>query len=290
LSNGNGLNLLVKDFSPAPGVPGAVLNIGQSAPLSLNASGGVAFFAAMRPSVPAGIDTTNDAGIWSSGSGSLQLVAREGNQAPGMISGAKFDSFDPPKLSDGGHTAFTAGLALDTTLGITSANRTGLWSDANGELDLVARSGDQAPGMPMGAVFNIFSGGRSTLNFAMNSAGHAAFITNVTGGSAPPGNNTGLWAQDQNGNLRLVLRHGDMFEVAPGDFRMINGIRFQSTSAGGDGLARGFNDNHQLALFLNFVNNSSGIFVASVAVPEPGTIVSAMAVLAGLFTRCKQRG
>jgi hypothetical protein len=289
LSNGNALELQVKDFSLAPGVAGAEFNISQSTPLLLNSSGQFAFRAFMRQSAASGVDATNDQGIWSSGTGSLQLVAREGSQAPGVVAGGNFFGFDPPKFSNDGKTAFIASLAANALLGITSANSTGLWSDANGNLQLVARAGDQAPGMPMGAVFDSFFGGRSSVGVALNAAGHSAFFTSVTGGGVTSTNNTGLWAQDQNGNLRLVLREGDLFEVAPGDFRTVSLITFQSQSAGGEGLARGFNDNYQLALHLTFTNNTSGIFVAQVSVPEPGSIISAMAVLAGLFTRCKQR-
>jgi hypothetical protein len=289
LSNGGTLNLLVKDFSPAPGVSAAEFNIGQSAPISLNSSGQVAFGALMRLSVPVGIDTTNDAGIWSSGSGSLQLLAREGSQAPGVVAGVKFSSFNSPKLADGGHTAFVAGLANDAVLGITPANNSGLWSDANGNLQLVARAGTQAPGMPMGAVFSTFTGGRSNVDFALNSSGHAAFINNVVEGGTSVTGTRGLWAQNQNGNLRLAVREGDMFQVAPGDLRMVTGIGFQSLSAGGEGLARGFNDNHQLAVLLSFANNISGIFVISITVPEPSGLGLCLLAFPAIFTRCKQR-
>jgi hypothetical protein len=290
LSNGSTLNLLVKDFSPAPGVPGAEFNVGQSAPISLNSSGRVAFGALMRLSVPAGVDTTNDLGIWSSGSGSLQLVAREGSQAPGVVAGAKFSSFSSPKLGDGGHTAFSAILANDAALGISFSNNTGIWSDANGSLELVARAGDQAPGMPMGAVFNGFINPRSSVEFALNSAGHVAFINNVVGGGTTVTGTRGLWAQDQNGNLRLVLRQGEMFEVAPGDVRLITGIDFHSQSAGGDGLSRGFNDNYQLGLRIFFSNNTSGVFVTSITVPEPAGLALILSAFSMLFARCKQRG
>lgn len=290
LSDGTSLNLQVKDFSFAPGVPNAEMNISQGSSFSVNSSGHLAFRASMRASVPAGVDTTNDSGIWSSGSGSLKLLAREGSQAPGVIPDAKYASFDTPKLSEGGHTAFAAGLANDVALGITSTNNSGIWSDAGGILQLLARSGDQAPGMPLDAVFNTFNGGRSSVDFALNSAGHSAFLWRVTGGGTTSSNNLGLWAQDQNGNLRLVVRQGDMFEVAPGDLRLITGINFQSQSAGGEGLPRGLNDNYQIAIHLNFANNTSGIFVAQISVPEPGSLGLSLLAFAGIFARCKQRG
>jgi hypothetical protein len=290
LSDGSALNLVAKDHSPTVGVvPGTQFDLTQVTPFSLNSSGAVAFRALMRLSIPAGVDTTNDQGIWSSGAGSLQLVAREGFQAPGLPAGAKYSSFETPKLSNDGHTAFAGVLAIDPSLGINSSSNTGIWSDANGSLQLVARAGDQAPGMPMGAVFDSFFGGRSSVRFALNAPGHAAFISSVSGGGTTASNNLGLWAQDQNGNLRLVLRQGDMFEVAPGDVRLITGIGFPSPSAGGDGLARGFNDSHQLAVLLSFANNTSGVFVTSITVPEPGGLGLSLLAMAGFFTRCKQR-
>ena len=52
-----------------------------------------------------GVGNTNDTGIWSEGSGSLALVARSGNQAPGTPSGGIITSRSLA-LNDAGHTAF----------------------------------------------------------------------------------------------------------------------------------------------------------------------------------------
>src|SRR5262245_32781629 len=41
-----------------------------------------------------GVDSTNNQGVWSEGSGSLSLVGRTGNQAPGAPGGVNF-STDP---------------------------------------------------------------------------------------------------------------------------------------------------------------------------------------------------
>jgi hypothetical protein len=290
LSNGNTLNLVVKDFSSVPGVPSGEFNVGQSARISLNSTGQVAFQALLRQSAIAGVDATNDSGVWSSGAGPLELLAREGSQPPGVVAGARFLRFDTPKLSDQGHTAFTALLNLDASLGITANNNSCLWSDAAGSLELVARGGEQAPGMPIGVLFSTFSAPRGAVDFAVNSDGHVAFLNSVFGGGTTTANDTALWAQDQNGLLRLIVREGDLFEVAPGDFRTISLITFQSQSAGGDGLARGFNDNYQLALRLFFTNNTSGVFVTSITVPEPGGLVLSLLMFPGLLVRCKQRG
>ena len=58
---------------------------------TLNNAGQTAFFANLTGS---GVDATNDLGIWSEGTGSLALVAREGSHAPGTPSGVNFNGFD----------------------------------------------------------------------------------------------------------------------------------------------------------------------------------------------------
>ena len=118
----------------------------------LNNAGQTAFRAGLTGS---GVDSTNDRGIWSEGSGSLALVARSGSQAPGTPSGVNFDaaSIRSPVLNDAGQTAFRAGL---TGSGVDSTNNQGIWSEGSGSLALVARSGSQAPGTPSGVNFSGF--------------------------------------------------------------------------------------------------------------------------------------
>src|SRR5262245_55389056 len=84
---------------PAPGTPGGVtyesfgahyfvedLEYEFRGPV-LNDAGQTAFRANLSGS---GVDSTNNQGAWSEGSGSLALVARSGNQAPGAAGGVNF--------------------------------------------------------------------------------------------------------------------------------------------------------------------------------------------------------
>ena len=54
-------------------------------------------------------------------------------------------SFSPPLISDDGSVVFAANFGV----GAISTDR-GIWSDRKGSLDLVVRTGDQAPGTPAG--------------------------------------------------------------------------------------------------------------------------------------------
>jgi hypothetical protein len=87
-----------------------------------------------------GVDDTNDGGIWSDRSGSLDLVVRKGAHAPGTESGVSFDSFSyVATINAAGRICFTATLA---GLGTAAQNNLGLWAeDRAGNLNLIARAG-----------------------------------------------------------------------------------------------------------------------------------------------------
>jgi hypothetical protein len=132
-----------------------------------------------------GVDSTNDTGIWLERSGSLTLVAREGDQPPGTPDGAVVGSFSGLSnrlvLNDAGQVAFT--------------NPNGLWAtDRAGELQLIARTGDLlevAPGdfrtirLPFFDPSNGISTGNSDGRPSFfNNRGQLAFAATFTDGSS----------------------------------------------------------------------------------------------------------
>jgi len=83
-------------------------------------------------------------GVWSEGSGSLELVAAQGQQAPGMPDGV---TYGPVFGYDGGRIVINeAGI----TAFIGSASSAGYWSVGPGNSQLLAVSGQQAAGLPDG--------------------------------------------------------------------------------------------------------------------------------------------
>ncbi|MBA4106465.1 MAG: hypothetical protein C0485_11965 [Pirellula sp.] len=230
-----------------------------------------------------GVDQTNGTGIWIQRNGVLALVARTGDQAPGLTVGVKFGglAFDSsndyfePEINAAGKIAFRAILAGD---GISDENDMSIWSESSGVVTMFIREGDQAPGLPDGVVFSSFDPP------VLNASGQMVFRGFITGDEINSSNDIGIWAQDLTGELRLIARAGDLLEVSPGEFVQIGHPAFANQSSEQSG-ASGFNDRGQLAVYaggIGFISNR-------VAVPEPRTeIHTAIAlVLVGCVMRSR---
>jgi hypothetical protein len=194
------IELVARPGSHAPGTPDGVnffdLNLGG---LALNNSGQTAF---TGPLTGGGVNSTNDVGIWSEGSGSLALIARKGNQAPGMPDGAVFNppfSVGSLDLNNAGQMAFRSSV---TGGGVDSTNNYGIWLGTAGDLSLVARKGDHPPGTPSGVKFG------TPIALALNDAGQIAFSAGLAGTGIDSTNDFGLWSGAPD-SLALVAREGD---------------------------------------------------------------------------------
>jgi hypothetical protein len=153
------------------------------------------------------VDSSNDTGFWSQGSGSMALEARAGAPAPGTPEGVLFGRvFSPITMNSAGKVAFEFRL---TGSGVDSTNDQGLWSNASGSLELVARRGSQAAGTPSGVNYDLFE---TRLWPLLNDAGQLAFLAGLAGAGVDESNNEGIWLKDS-GNPTLVARRGDS---APG--------------------------------------------------------------------------
>jgi hypothetical protein len=273
------LSILAREGWDAPGMGPGVKFLTFHESLGINSHGLTAFSALL---VGNGIDALNDEGIWVGSQGNVQLVARGGDHAPGTPNGVIFGGLiTDPVLNAAGHAAFLAGL---TGNGVDDTNSRGMWAGATDDLQLIVRSGEQAPGTPAGARFSTFNAP------VLNANGQVAFVGNLVmtpggGRGQPPGdpalygfvtatNDRGIWATDANGMLQLIVREGDLLEVTPGDFRTVQGFIFAGHSGNGDGRPSGFNDQGQIVFVAGFTDGTSGVFVSSlVAVPEPAAIV-----------------
>lgn len=196
---GNGLELIAREGYLAPGTGANFDRLLADSGIALNEKGQTAFsFTLTGP----GVDSTNDSGIWSEGNGSgLELVAREGNLAPGTS--AHFDRFviaGLPQLNDLGRMAFLADL---TGPGIDSSNNRGIWSNVGGNgLQLVVRKGHATPG-----AGNIVFGNVGSPR--INNNGQTVFVATLLGPDTDSSNQESIWRVDANAGLHLVAQSGD---------------------------------------------------------------------------------
>jgi hypothetical protein len=154
---------------------------------------------------------------------------------------------------------------------VTSANDTDVCQpDGDGGVILLAREGDGAPTLPVGASFANFGAAEAPV---INAGGDVAFAAGLTvgQGGVTSANDRGLFFADAEGNLSLVLREGELITVAPGDVRTL-----QDFSLGFDTL----NDARQIAVLATFANMGNAILL--VTVPEPSSVLLLAFGLAGL--------
>ncbi len=176
----------------------------------------------------AGVDDSNDRGIWAGPAGSVQLVAREGDAAPGTAPGVVFASLNRfdisaphrPRVNGAGELALWGRLAGPGV--VAGFNDEGIWLGAPGALSLVVRTGDPAPGIGGGVVFSSILG-----EPGVNTAGVIAFHARVSGPGVTPDNSEGIWVGTP-GNLALAARSGD---PSPGVSSEVFGIGQLSSPA-----------------------------------------------------------
>jgi IPT/TIG domain-containing protein len=185
------LQLVARAGDVAPGTGGAawsdLLAIGQI----LRAGGRVAF-----PGEIAGADTAHDGGLWAGTVGALQLVAREGDPAPGttvVFAGGNryFQDQLHLAMNDSGAVAFRAKLA---GTGVTTANDQALFAGMPGALSLVARLGAGAPDAG-GATFTK-AGSESFTPPSIDASGKILFRGHLVGQGVTPTNADAIWFGD----------------------------------------------------------------------------------------------
>ncbi|MEM8782493.1 MAG: choice-of-anchor tandem repeat NxxGxxAF-containing protein [Planctomycetota bacterium] len=259
------LGLVARTGSAAPGTA-AGANYSFIFKPALNAAGQTAFAGILTGT---GVDFFNGRGIWSTGSGALDLVVRSGSAAPGTAAGVNFFDFNKPALNAAGQTAFVGHL---TGTGVDTRNNVGIWSEGSGSLGLVARKGSAAPGTAAGANYFAFN------NPVLNAAGQTAFLGILSGTGVDGSNDRGIWATDPDGRLILVIREGDLFDVADDpinpDFRTVASFSvFSNLDTENNRPSPFINDAGQLVFRASFTDGTSGVFVAnttSAALALPG--------------------
>lgn len=260
---------------PAPGISGGTFNTFVNMD---HTDTGVIFLGRVTGS---GITAVNDFGIWSETSpgGPLELLLREGAAAPGTEAGVTWTGFDLGSQ----RTLFgrSGGLAVRLQLqgpGVAADNDSGVWVGTNkSDLHLLAREGDQAPGVEVGIVFTEFT------QAGVMGDGRGVFFARLSGDGLEAGRDHGIWAQDADGTLQLIVRSGDWVPLPSGDLAQLKSVQLNPDAS--------VSELGHIGFIGNLLDDRRGIFVSSaVAVPEPATLlILAVAGCVVLLRRGEQR-
>ncbi|MAY73148.1 MAG: hypothetical protein CMJ31_00200 [Phycisphaerae bacterium] len=243
------LNVIARAGNPAVGVDNAVYR--NFYEVSLNEAGDAAFRGLLITD-----DGSREWALWAGRRGAIRLVAREGQPAAG-VEGGLFGQFIT-------FAAMSAeGALFQSTLqngpgGVTSTNNTGIWIEQDGELRLIVREGDEAPGAN-GATFNFLT--RATAN----RRGDVAFRARVVLDGDP---REGIWVYHASlDRLVPVVLEDDLIDVDPDPgselLRRVRTLSFAMGSGGQDGRASGFGDEGNLVFHANFLGESSAVIAAT---------------------------
>ena len=183
---------------PAPGTAG-VFQSGGFFIQAFNDAGEVVFRSSVE-GAPAG----SQEGIWMGAHGAVQLVAREGSQAPGFPDGVTYVSFSNAnkiRLNAAGQIAFTGHTTHPFTAASGPGTAEALWVGTPGALEVVARSGDAAPGTETGTYFYGLGN-----DFGFNVAGQVALSVALESVTLAPllSSNCIYWGTP--GDLKMVAR------------------------------------------------------------------------------------
>jgi len=214
---------------------------------TVNANTSVAFHADL---IGAGVTGLNNQAIELVTGSTQGIVVRTGTFAPdvsGSNSTFVYKKLSDPVLNNNDHLAFLATLKTGAG-GATGATDTGIWSDWDGTMKLIARKGDPAPG-GVGGTFSSFK------QLVLPDVGGPIFLATL--GGVPAVQNTGIWAVAPDGTLTMVVKTG-----ATLDNKTVKSIIVFPLAQGAIGQSRSFDaSTGKIVYQANFTDGSWGIYL-----------------------------
>lgn len=166
-------------------------------------------------------------GVLHSAEVEIETIALTGMQVPGAPEGVVFgppahdgdqfpDRFTAPRIDGQGRVIFTARM---TGPGINVDHADALFlGDSFENLAILARAGDQAPGLPEGVTYirESIRGFLRVADYHINDTGQYLFRANVVGPDVTIANNRGLWTGTTAADVSLIYRADDPAPGFPG--------------------------------------------------------------------------
>lgn len=260
--------IVVREGDQAPGMPagavfadlspgGGFFTLPNGA---FNRSGAFVFYSQF-PVGPGGVTAADDQAMFVGTAGSLSMVFRKGDPAPATFGpGVLWGTTNiGTQMNDDGLLVFR------TTLGgaVTAANDTALVIGTPGNLAILAREGDPAPGMP-GFTFAEITGGFISLT----NRGHVLFLTSVTDGT--PQNAVFSYTPEQ--GVRLFFERVDSFTTLLGSSAQPVSFGSSGAAPSGDTGAIAMNNNGDVACRLSFTGTESTTIGCAIARGHVGSL------------------
>ncbi len=259
---------LVTTGQRPPGLPASWSFVEFNRGTSISPDGRLVFSAAAQ---------RNDAvlpGLWAQGeSNDVRRVFFANDDLPGAPTNARARFVAHPSMNTNGSIAFEAGFEYGG--GITADNDAGIWVERNEQIQLVAREGEPAPGLQDDVFLKFGSGNPQS---GLNSRDQIVFSTSLRGAGVNSDNDVALFGWDPAGGLMMIVRAGDLFDLAPNDHRTIEYIDFSSEhevgrnqESGVGGGNRSLTDAGKVIFGLRFTDGTSGVFTTHI--PAPSTLL-----------------
>jgi hypothetical protein len=201
------LELIARTNEQVAGMPlGIQFSFFNSFRPVLNDAGKLVFTASLQGT---GVTSANSSVLLVGSVGNFSPIVRGGDPAPDTTSDVTFTGFLDPKLDADDRVLFQGRL---TGSGIDDTNDWGIWLEDQGSIELVARHGTPAPGLPNGVVFSNFDPQDVTPRYSPS--GHMALRSFVTGPGIDSSNDQGVWWGTPD-NLQLIAREGGTLPGVP---------------------------------------------------------------------------
>jgi hypothetical protein len=187
--------LLAASGDPAPGTAIAFSGVASAA---ANRS----FQYAMLASVTGpGVDTTNTSGVWANTDGNLQLLARNGSQAPMLPDGVLVSNLGNPSINPAGMVLVRGSLKIGSG-GVDDTNARAYWMRVGSTNSVSVREGEAIGSSGLSLRDPQFRTPR------LNAAGEYAFNTLLSGATVTPTSDAAI--VKVNGTTKTIIaRTGD---------------------------------------------------------------------------------
>jgi hypothetical protein len=202
-----------------------------------------------------GTTKRNDSALAVGAAGeAFTIIAREESVAFD-VPGATFRNFFDPVINDAGRISFIAGLKGSS---IENHNSVGVWWGTPHALGLLARSSSASPDAAGQTVPDRVW--RTFVSLAIPDGAEAGpvLLARVQGTGIQSKNNLGLWAVDSGGQLRELLRTGDIVSVGDRQ-KSLAKMTLLNSSVGIFSTQRSYNATGSLALLATFTDKSQAL-------------------------------